>query len=320
MTRNQYQSDGFQLWSLLLTFWISFGLSAIVNRFSLSTNADGGSLLPDTLSKRILLIVGIWFSGYVAAFLVGFIGQRYPLSAVIGSTIGGYSITVLLHIIFLDAFSDVSHDGFSDLVGFITMSGIPANLSFLLLAGVVGSGLVALAAYTGQIFAYRSGSYIVLPPLDPRIIVAGVFLPASLILTAWGAVNLFDPDAALQTTAGMPFTSEHMDLFLSPVLHIAVLACSGILLTLVAYLRDPFSAALNLVTGAVIYIILFVVTKDLFVIFAPDGYTNRLEFARPNILLFLVVWIGYIIALAAPAVLFNVRRSLHYQHDQSLAG
>ena len=310
----------FALWATVATLWFSFGLGTLLNRFTL-TRVDGEILFPDSGWDRIWLILGIWISGYIAGLAVGFVGYYENRRSLIWSSILGFELMVLLQIIFLDAFPNIPHNAFNDLLGALAFEQVPGSFSFLLLTALAGPVQIALAVIAGQTIARANKYQGPVIDLDPRIILASVLLPLSMLITAWGAVNLFDQESidALQQNNFEPIIFLHADIFLNPIVHTLMVSLAGVMIGLSPYSRDLTSTIVNSLMGGMIYVMLFVVSKDLLTNYAPAGYEDSLDFAYPNIIPFLIMWIFIAAAIVGWAIVFYLLRTNAFAPSETQA-
>lgn len=300
----------FALWATIVTLWFSFGLGTILNRLTL-TRTEGEVLFPDGGWERIWLVLGIWLSGYFAGLVVGFLGYYENRRNLIWSTILGFELMVLLRIIFLDAFPDVPHNAFNDLFNALALEQVPGSVSFLVLTAIAGPAQVALAVAVSQTIARANRYEGPVIELDPRTILAGVLLPLSILITAWGAVNIIDQDSldAIQQNRFEPIIFLHADIFLNPIVHALIVSLSGVLIGLSPYSRELISVVVNSLLGGMLYVMLFVLSKDLLTIYAPADFQDRLDFAYPDIIPFLIMWAFVVAAIVSWAVIFYLLRT-----------
>jgi hypothetical protein len=302
----------FALWATIATLWFSFGLGTILNRFAL-TRVDGDITFPNSGLDRIWLVLGIWLSGYVAGAAVGFVGYYENRRSLIWSSVLGFELMILLRIIFLDAFPNVPHNAFNDLFGALALEQVPGSFSFLLLTALAGPAQVALAVVAGQTLArandYRGREI----EIDPRLIIASVLLPVSILVTAWGAVNILDRESldALQQNNFEPIVFLHPDIFLNPLVHALIVSLASILIGLSPYSRGLFNLIVNSLLGGMIYVMGFVVTKDLLTIYAPADFEDPLDFAYPDIIPFVILWTLIVVTITAwTVIVYALRTSL----------
>lgn len=307
----------FALWATIAILWFSFGLGTLLNRFTL-TRVDGEILFPDSGWDRIWLVLGIWISGYIAGLVIGFVGYYENRRNLIWSSVLGFELMVLLRIIFLDAFPSVPHNAFNDLLGALAFEQVPGSFSFLLLTELAGPVQVALAVVAGQAIARANNYQGPVIELDPRIILASVLLPLSILITAWGAVNLFD-QASLQQNNFEPIIFLRADIFLNPIVHTLMVSLAGVMIGLSPYSRDLIGTIVNSILGGMIYVMLFVVSKDLLTIYASADFQDSLDFAYPDIIPFIIMWIFIAAGTAGWAIAFYLLRTSMFAPSETHA-
>jgi hypothetical protein len=278
-------------------------------------------VFPDSGWDRIWLVLGIWISGYIAGLAVGFAGYYENRRNLIWSSVLGFELMVLLRIIFLDAFPNVPHNAFNDLFRALAFEQVPGSFSFLLLTALAGPAQVALAVVAGQTIARANNYRGPAIELDPRIILASVLLPLSILITAWGAVNLFDQESldALQQNNFEPIIFLHAEIFLNPIVHTLIVSLAGVMIGLSPYSRDLFSTVVNSLLGGMIYVMLFVVSKDLLTIYAPADFQDSLDFAYPDIIPFVIMWVFIAAASAGWAIAFYLLRTSLFAPSETQA-
>lgn len=311
---NEKSASYFLFGAVIGFLWLSLGLSTFLNNIALygvNSNLDDRSTFPNSIGGLIWLIAGIWVSGYVTGLVLGILTGRENRRSMVANAVVGYELMVVLRLIFLDAFPAIQQDAFEDIYHSLTFAGVPGHLSFLLLTLIFGAALVWLAVYTGYIISQMFPKLSELRfDFDSRLIIGNAVLPGAILITFWSLTNLLQWDAieAADRQQFEPFTLLNVDVFLNPALHMIVAAIVGLMVGLSPYSRGLMKVVLSTAIGAMSYVLLTFITKDLLVLYAPLDYKDSLDFGYPNLILFTLLWLGTVFTAVASAFAFyNIR-------------
>lgn len=332
-----------ETWAVVLSMWITFGLSTILNSiaFKNSENEFGIVQLPQTMREAIWLVLGIWGSGYLAGFIVGLMYRDLRSKGTVMRSVAlGFTIGIGFRLLFINVFPTTPTTGFGVVRDIFQLRPLPVYYTFLLLTLVVGPALTALASFTGLLLAQEWKDLFVAIPrfqINSQSVLLSALLPLTIILLILGVSNVYEADTAreirqlaeLREISTPPFFILYFNTLSNPSINMILGAFVGILIGLSYAANNRTNAALSASLGIMIHVLLVILFEEIFAPYTPTqeqsvefAYTDHLNLITTDIVFFALLWAGPILTAAASAfAVHNIRdafaSSKHYSFDDA---
>lgn len=317
-------------WAVVLSLWITFGLSTIFNSFAFKDSLDEFDIihLPQTIRGAIWLVIGIWGAGYLAGFIVGLIYHDFRTKGIVMRSVAiGYTIAIGLRLLFINVFPNTPTTGFGVIHDLFNLQPLPVYYTFLLLTLIAGPILTALASFTVLLLAQERAFFTDVSRIriNPKAALFSALLPITVIIFILGVINIVEIDTArdVQELARFnqvptePIVILYFNTLTNPSVNMILGAFVGILVGLSYIANSRSSAALSAGVGLMFHVFLVIILEEIFSTYAPTqaqspqfAYTDNLNLLTTNIAFFIFLWIGPIItAMLSAFAIHNLRQA-----------